>query len=271
MFEAVSTQRFSAASPIDAVLAAGRPIFALAVIGLGVETFVCAHRSIILFDHRAVNPVLPLLPPIPWMAYLFGAIVAVLGAGLLFRRTLRSCALAVGAIWFLCVVVLELPKYLLFPGDVGLRTILLEPLAIGTLAWLLPGFGETPGFLEKVSRWLLGLSLIVFGVDHFLALTPIGTFIPKWIPWHVFWVGFFGVGLIAAGISLVCNILVRWSALCIGLMFAIWVFTLHLLTVIGLLIVPGNQTYPDLFSSFLIAVALWGGFWALARTHSKTA
>lgn len=117
----------------------------------------------------------------------------------------------------------------------------------------------------RVSRYLLAVSFIVFGVDHFLSLAPIGTLIPAWIPWHVFWIGFFGAGFIAAALSIAFNFLQRWGAAGIGLMFAICVFTLHLPTVLGLDILPGKRSIRGLWSSLLIAVALWEGSWALAR------
>jgi hypothetical protein len=102
------------------------------------------------------------------------------------------------------------------------RTQVFEPLAIAALAWLLPG-QATPNWLGHASRYLLIVSFIVFGVDHFLALAPIGTLIPPWIPWHVFWIAFFGTGFVAAGLSLAFNFLPDWGAASIGLMYAIWV------------------------------------------------
>lgn len=261
---------------IDALLSPGRAIFALAVIGLGIETLVCAHSVTFLYTGASgprfkAIPVLPFLPPIAWLAYLFGAILAICGAGLLVKRTERISAMAVGALMFLGAVVLNAPKNAAVPGDMGLRTVVFEPLAIATLAWLLPGRGATPSWLARASRFLLAVSLIVFGVDHFLALVPIGTLIPPWIPWHVFWIAFFGAGFIAAGLSIGLNILPRWGAACLGLMFAIWVLTLHLPRVLLGLYGGKGPHNPDEWSSLLIAIALWGGSWALARSAPEDA
>jgi uncharacterized membrane protein YphA (DoxX/SURF4 family) len=254
----------------DAVLTSGRPIFALAIIGLGIETLVCAQRVIFLYrlpshPQFRVVPVLPFLPPIPWLAYLFGTVMVLCGIGILFPRTLKPSAMVVGGLMFLGAVLLNAPKNAAVPDSMGLRTVVFEPLAIATLAWLLPGQNETPPWLQLASRYLLALSLIVFGVDHFLALAPIGTLIPSWIPWHVFWIAFFGAGFIAAGLSIATGFLIRWGAACLGLMYAIWVLTLHLPTVLGLYVIPDRQDHPALWSSLFIAIALWGGPWALAR------
>jgi putative oxidoreductase len=143
------------------------------------------------------------------------------------------------------------------------RTAVFEVLAMGALAWLVPGPKVTSSLLSHGSRYLLALSLIVFGVDHFLALAPIGTLIPDWIPWHVFWIAVFGAGFIAAGLSIALNVLQPWGAFGIGLMFATWVITLHLPRVLGLYAIPGAPRNPAEWSSLFIAIALWGGPWAL--------
>jgi hypothetical protein len=111
---------------------------------------------------------------------------------------------------------------------------------------------------------VLGLSLVVFGVDHFLALAFIANIIPGWIPWHVFWVAFFGVALIASGLSIGLNLLGRWGAASIGLMFGTWVVTLHIPRVLGLYGIPGAPQNPNEWSSLLIALGMWGGVWAVA-------
>jgi uncharacterized membrane protein len=259
----------------DALLRLGLPVYALAIIGLGITAIVCAHKTMFLYalpsnPRFPASPVLPFFPTIPWLSYFYGAVEALLGIGLLFRRTRRTCALLLGVILFACTLILEVPRNIAIPSSMNLRTILFEPLAIASLAWLLPGPSAISNHLERLSRYLLGLSFVVFGIDHFLALAPIGTLIPNWIPWHVFWIAFFGAGFIAAGISIAFDVLLRWGAACIGLMYAIWVFTLHLPTVLGLYAMPGRSSHPALWSSLFIAVALWGGSWAVARSRMYT-
>lgn len=184
MTEGTCLQRTPLERAIDALLSPGRAIFALAIVGLGIETLVCAQRVTFLYSGASgprfkAIPVLPLLPPVPWLAYLIGAILAICGAGLLVKRTERMSAMVVGSLMFLGAVILNAPKSAAIPGDMSLRTVVFEPLAIAALAGLLPGRYATPGWLARASRYLLAVSLIVFGVDHFLALAPIGTLIPR--------------------------------------------------------------------------------------------
>lgn len=255
-----------------ALLAAGAPIYAMAIVGLGVETLMCTHSSVFLYPlpsnprFKAV-PILPFLPGVPWLAFLFGVILAICGLGLFFKRTSRHCALAVGALLFFGALILDVPRAVAIPNSMGLRTIVFEPFAIGAFAWLLPARRGSPAWLERSSRFLVAVSFIVFGTDHFLALAPIGTLIPQWIPWHVFWVAFFGVGFIGAGLSIGLNVLLRWGTASVGFMFAIWVFTLQLPVALGLDVIPGRSNAAAHWSSLFIAVALWGGSWALAQWH----
>lgn len=250
----------------DAALRLGRPVYALAIAALGIETLVCANRATHALGPRyEVIPVIPWLPAIPWLVYAFGGILVLCGVGLLSRRTIGTCAMALGGLLFLCAVVLDVPKYAVDPGDMSLRTTVFETLSLACLAWLLPGLHAIPLWLERGSRYLLALSLIVFGADHFLAVAFIAGLIPAWIPWRAFWVVFFGAAFVAAGLSVGLDRLRRPGAGLLGLMFAIWVFTLHLPRVLGLYGIPGAPTNPDEWSSLLIAAALWGGLWALAR------
>jgi uncharacterized membrane protein len=245
-------------------LVVGRVIFALAIIALGIETWVFAR----VVEHplgATYNgiPVIPWLPAIPWLAYLSGAIWVGCGVGILLPRTMRMAAITLGILYVLCSLIIVVPKNAANIADVGLRTVVFEPLAIATLAWLMAGF------LERASRYILAIALIAFGVDHFIVLKFIAGLIPGWIPWHVFWSALFGVAFIASGVSIALKVLPRWGAAGMALMFGIWVITLHLPRVMGLYGIAGAPKNPNEWSSLLIATALWGGFWALADQWRK--
>jgi len=258
MHEAVSTETVPLTPAADALLRPGYFLFALAIIGLGIQTFVFTgslEGSLIQSDR---------------FGHILGPLLAICGVGLLFKRTMRPSAMALGTLLFLYALIFEVPHYARELRSMGSRTGVFEPLSIAALAWLLPGPDATPNWLARESRYLLAVSFVVFGVDHFLALAPIGTLIPPWIPWHVFWIALFGAAFIASGISIGFNYLLRWGAIGIGLMFAIWVLTLHLpRTLFGLYGGSGPRS-PDEWSSLFIATALWGGSWALARSHPQS-
>jgi hypothetical protein len=246
---------------------AGVAIFAFSILAIGVETIVCARTStdVLGYGYRAIA-IIPWLPPIPWLAVTFGAILSACTAGLLFERTVQVAALAVGWVLIVPALVLDVPKYIAHPSNMSLRTGVFEPVAIVCLAWMLLRGGKAAPLyvLVQMSRYGLAVALVVFGVDHFLALVPIGTLLPGWIPWHVFWIALFGAAFIAAGLAIAIGRLQRWAAGGIALMFAIWVVTLHGPRVLGLYGIPGAPQSPAEWESLFIAMALCGGFLTLA-------
>jgi len=229
----------------------GRLLFSLAIIGIGVETLICVS------GHKVV-PVIPWLPAIPSLAYPVGAIFILCGASFLFQRKVVVSSITLGVLMLLCGLAFDVPRH---PDLMSApwRTNVLEPIAIGSLAWLAPGLGGIPRWLERTGRYLIAFALIVFGIAHFQILTPIAGMVPGWIPWHRVWTLFFGVAFILAGVSLATGFLQRWAALGVGLMFALWALTIHIPPVFG---APQD---PDRWSDVFIVASLWGGFWALLR------
>jgi uncharacterized membrane protein len=243
----------------------GRLLFSLAIIGIGVETLICSYvSSHSLVPHCKVVPVIPWLPAVPSLAYSVAVILILCGVGLLFQRTLVVSAITVGALMLLCGLAFDVPRH---PNLMSApwRTNVLEPIAIGSLAWLAPGLGGIPRWLHRTSRYVLAFALVVFGIAHFQILTPIASMVPGWISWHRFWTIFFGVAFISAGVSFATGFLQRWAALGVGLMFALWVVTIHLPLVLNFFRIPGATQDPDKWSDVFIVVALWGGSWALVR------
>ena len=231
----------------------GRLLFSLAIIGIGAETLIYSYVS----SHKVV-PVIPWLPAIPSLAYPVGTILVLCGAGLLFQRTLMVSSITLGFVMLLSGLAFDVPRHFDLMSAPW-RTNVLEPIVIGCLAWLASGLGDIPGWLHRTSRYLLAFALIVFGIGHFQVLTFIASMVPGWIPWHWFWTVFFGVAFIAAGISFATGYLQRWAALGVGLMFALWLVTIHVPPVLG---APQD---PDKWSDVFIVAALWGGSWALLR------
>jgi uncharacterized membrane protein len=243
----------------------GRLLFSLAIFGIGVETLICSYvSSHSLGPHYKVVPVIPWLPAIPSLVYPVGAILILCGASLLFQRNVVVSSITLGVLMLLCGLAFDVPRH---PNLMSAewRTNVLEPIAIGSLAWLAPGLGGIPRWLHRTSRYLLAFALIVFGIAHFQVLTFIASLVPGWIPWHRFWTVFFGVAFISAGVSFATGCLQRWMALGVGLMFALWTVTIHVPPVLNFFRTPGAPQDPDKWSDVFIVAALWGGSWALAR------
>lgn len=246
----------------------GRWIFSFAIVALGAENIVCARISMeTLGPGTHTIPVLPWLPSAPWLGVLFGALWIACGAGLLVEQWVRASAYTLGVTYTVWMLIQVLPKYVASPGDMGLRTVVLEPLSLACIALLMQGPQGIPKWLAVASRAIVSVAMTVFGVDHFLGLAFIASLVPDWIPWHQFWVVFFGVALIAAGIGIGFRQLEKWSWAGLGLMFGIWVVTLHIPRTLGFYHIPGAIADPDEWSSLFIAIGLWGGPWALAKSR----
>ncbi len=245
-----------------ALSAAGRAIYVLAIVGIGVETWVIAQTTAhpLGRGYDALN-LIPWLPAIPWLAYLGGAIWIVCGAALFAQRSAGRAGLVLGTLLVFCALTIVLPRFVWHLESIPFRTVFLEPVAIGCLAWLIPAPGAIPGWLASAGRYVFAISLVVFGADHLIGLNFHASFVPWWLPWHTFWAAFFGVAFIAAAVSIAFRLLERWGAAGLGLMFGIWVLTLHLPRVLGFL-GGGGLHDPDEWSSMWIAVALWGGAWS---------
>jgi uncharacterized membrane protein len=105
--------------------------------------------------------------------------------------------------------------------------------------------------------------LAVFAVEHFRGARFIQTMVPSWIPAHLFWAYFVGCALVAAATSLTVRRFVGVSSTLLGLMFFIFVSTIH---------IPNVLAHPR--DRFAFAVALRdlsfaGGAWALAGLHRR--
>lgn len=253
-------------------------IFGVTIAALGVEHLVCANMAAQPFParfHATVIPVIPWIPAHPWLAYVIGALLLVAGLSILINVHARSGALTVGAILLWADIILHLPRLVAIPGNWGLRGEVCEILAFASAALILAGtlpradgtFGQRDGALANIGRVLFGITAVVFGVDHFLALKLIASLVPGWMPAHLFLASLAGVAMIAAGVS----ILTRWigglGAFALGVMFMLFVVTLHVARVLA------DPRSPDEWSSAIIALGMSGASWicfAVARRVALT-
>src|SRR5438046_6824707 len=116
----------------------------------------------------------------PGLTYLVGAMFILYWTGLLFQRTLVVSSITLGALMLLCGLAFDLPRR---PNLMSAewRTNVLEPIAIGSLAWLASGLGGIPRWLHRARRYLLAFALIVFGIAHFQVITFIASFLTSMI------------------------------------------------------------------------------------------
>jgi uncharacterized membrane protein len=191
----------------------------------------------------------------PWhafWAYLDGAILIAGGVSIALQVKARLGAALVAAVYFASVLFLRLPRIGVAMHEVGERTVFFEALTLGCGALFI-----ARAFLPA-ARIVFGISMIVFGLDHFQVLRFIASLIPAWLPFHMFWSVFTGAAFIAAGVSIITRWQIRWAAVMLGLMFFLWVLLVHAPRVAAS---PHNA---DEWNSLLIALAICGASWILA-------
>jgi uncharacterized membrane protein len=247
----------------------GRRIFGVAIVALGVEHLACANMAAQPFPtrfHAVVIPVIPWIPAHPWLAYLTGAALLVAGLSILANVQARAGALLLGAILLGYDLILHVPRMVVVPQNWGLRGEVCEMLALASAALVLAGTlpradgtaGRWDRALANIGRVLFGITAVVFGVDHFLALELIASLVPGWMPGHVLLAALTGAAMIAAGVSIVTKWMDGPGAFGVGMVFLVFVLTLHVPRVLA---APQS---PDEWSSALIALGMCGASWIYA-------
>jgi uncharacterized membrane protein len=246
----------SAASPLTTT---GRILFALAILGFGIQYAIYGHLRFFL----------PLCPP--WLphnqliAYTLAAFLAGAGIALLAAWRLQATALILALLLLLTsALYLQRLNYILHDGD-G-RTIFLECLCLSATALVLHGLST--GANAKLSlmpgRILFALAMIVFGAQHFMYTRFVATLVPAWIPQHVFWTIFTGLALIAAGISIATTIADKYAAYALFVLFFGWLVLLHAPRIFHAL------HNGDEWSSGFVVLALSGASLLLAASSTNT-
>jgi len=125
-----------------------------------------------------------------------------------------------------------------------------QPMLIATLEALIP-----------VGRVFFAVTMIVFGIDHFLYADLVRSIVPGWIPGALFWTYFVGAALIAAGIGIITRIQIRLAALLLGGSIFIWFLVLHIPRAVIAPVTDKGNELSSVFESlgfsgvaFLIAV-----------------
>jgi hypothetical protein len=91
--------------------------------------------------------------------------------------------------------------------------------------------GKLLQFLDKFIPFggtFMSITMILFGIDHFLYVDFVVKLMPAWIPGAVFWTYFAGVALIGSGITIILKIKLKLSAILLGVMIFLWFILLHI-------------------------------------------
>ena len=251
------------------IASAGHAAFVAAMILLGITGLVRGDFP------QIWQPVPRWVPGRTVLAYLCALISLGCGFGLLWHRSATVASrvlLGALSIWLL---VLRLPNFLyehpvvLVAWSFGATGVMLAG------AWVLYTWFANDrdrsrlGFLTdaegvRVAQVLYGLSLIPFGLAHFMYVDATTVLIPNWLPWHVALAYVTGAAFIAAGLGVSLGVLPRWaaalSALQIGLFgMIVWVPRM----------IAGTVTDFQR-GEFITTCVLAAGAWVVAESYRGT-
>jgi len=219
----------------------GRFFLAIAMAAFGVQHFV--HLDFV----TRVFPRLPdWIPAHSFLACVFGLLLLLAGAAILFEKAARPVALLSGAIILSSFALLYLPMLItapLLPFNGGLWTSAGKALALSggsfLVAGALPVKSDGPAnalatavrALERfipLGHFFLAAFLILCGIEHFMFVEFVTSLVPSWIPGGVFWTYFTGVALIAGGLGIIVPLTSRLAGGLSGLMIFVWVLIVHI-------------------------------------------
>jgi uncharacterized membrane protein YphA (DoxX/SURF4 family) len=225
---------------MEILIKAARISYGILVAALGVQ-------QIFYTDFRPV-----ILPPWPaswpghtFWVYLLSTVLIVAGTAIVFNKKTYSVSLIVGALFLLLFIFCQIP-YELFV-DPYYKHLGEWGDAEKELVFAGGGFivaGSFPSAKEKNQKESLIINLlkriipfgsiffcitmVSFGVDHFLYTKGISVLVPTWIPGAMFWTYFAGAALFCSGIAIILRIKLKLSALLLALMIFLWLIVLHI-------------------------------------------
>ncbi len=218
------------------------------------------------------EPVPSWVPARTMLAYLCAGISLASGVGLLWQRTAAVAARVVFASLLVWLLVLRVPN-LFFQIPVVLvawscgSTAVMVAAAWVLYVWFADGGDRSrPGWFAgetgvRIARTLYGLSLIPFGLAHFLYLDATTVLIPHWLPWPAAWAYVTGAAFIVSGLAVIARVLARLAATLSTLQLGLF----------GLIVwvprVLAGTVNAFQWGEFVTTLALTAGAWVVADSY----
>ena len=242
------------------LLTTGRIFFGTGIICLGIQQ---------LYDGAFLSVVLPVWPL--WIHHAMPACLTALvlitaGVVVLLANSSRL-SFSLGVLLLVLFVLFQAP-YLLFVGPYsalhpGLWTDPLKELALAGGAFIMAGafpgvnikipLATSPGIAQskliRMGAVFFSITMITFGLDHFLYTETVASMVPGWLPAPVFWAYLAGAALMAAGAGIMFNLLQRAAAFLLGSIIFIWFLLLHLPAVLSHAYTAGSGAAAGAFEA----------------------
>ena len=216
----VVRRELARASRLDKLIVLG-PVFLAASLTL----FGAEH----LAHSQAIMQTVPAWMPdrLLWVYFVGVALVAA-AVSIVLRKYVRWSAALLGVMFFLFVLMVHLPRVTANPKDRFAWAVVLRDLSFAGGAWALAGWPAA-----VVSRFLIAIPLIFFGVEHFLHPefapgVPLPKMTPAWVPLPVVWGYLTGAVLCVGGLRLLTSKRSRIAVAWVGLVLTLLTLFLYL-------------------------------------------
>ena len=248
---------------LDKLIALG-PVFVAAPLAtFGAEHFV---------DARDIMQLVPVwMPARLFWTYFVGCALISAAISLAAMRFVRLSATLLGVMFFLFVLMLDLPFAIAHPANhLGWNFVLRESAFAGG-AWGLAGSQSLRSqmgtrnwmiadWMTQIGRFCVALATIYFGVEQLLHPefspgVPDTKLTPAWVPLHALWGYPVGAFLLVAGVALLLNKKPRTSAAWIGVVMTLLTLFLY----VPILAVTRDPSQMTDAINFVFDTLLFGG------------
>jgi uncharacterized membrane protein YphA (DoxX/SURF4 family) len=260
----------------------GRIFFGIAIVVLGFQT-IYYHD----FPYMLIPPKHSWIPGFAMLVYFSGGFIFVAGASIILGIKTRLFSLLFGIALLLIFCLYFVPHIVMHSPDNGSFSKWIplgdawenaeKELALSGGAFIVAscyqGKEENPvtRFLAKlipIGKFFFPVTIICFGIDHFLYAADVAGYIPDWVPFHIFWAYFAGFALIGSGVGIIVKIKPALSAVLLGIMIFTWFAILHIPRV---LVSPAAEMKGEVTSAFLALAYSGIAFVIAGNTTTKSA
>jgi hypothetical protein len=250
----------------------GRVFYGVAIAGMGFLAIY--YRD---FPYMLIPPKHSGIPGLIMFTYISGAILILAGACIVFEKKILPASLFLGSVLLLIFCFYFIPYEFVATSSYmhfGEWENAEKELALSSGAFVIAGCfcekNENPliRFLRKLIPFgaiSFSITIISFGIDHFLYAKDAADYVPSWISNPISWIYFTGMALIGSGLAIIFKIKVRLIAALLGTMIFIWFIILHLPKVIAS---PVTYAADEITSAFL-ALAYSGIAFVIAGAAKK--
>ena len=217
----------------------GRIFYGIGIAGMGFLTIYYKD-----FPYMLIPPKHSWIPGLVILSYISGAMLILAGGCIVFEKQIRPISLLLGAVLLLIFCFYFIP-YEFIASSNYMHLVDWEnaekELALAGGAFLIAGCFSKKNenhlnrFLGKPTSFgaiLFSITMISFGILHFLYAKDISDYVPSWVPNRLFWAYLAGTGLISSGLAIILKIKRGLAATLLGTMIFIWFIILHVPRVI---------------------------------------